>query len=78
MQTQYELAKVHYDGKWVEFWFKGDDPNGRYSISAKAGKFQTLLGEADLFEHVMNNGVSGLKLEFKFVEPNWELDRVFL
>lgn len=76
------IEKINFVGKWVEFWFEENHetisgrPDGFHG-SSKLWKLHKLIDEAELADHIANNGLKGMKLEWEFRSPNWELKRIF-
>lgn len=67
------LGRVKYCGKWVEMWFEGNADDEHYDMSCKSGRLNDMVYEAGLYDYVQNHGLRGVKVEFKFWDPNWEL-----
>ncbi len=70
------IVKVHFTGKWVEFWFqaKFEYATNSYHLSYKAGYLWEAIEKADIYDDVVSNGLRGKKIKWKQLGPNWEID----
>jgi len=55
---------VRYSGKYMEFWFEERPDSDEFHRCCKAYMFHSLVDE-DLGIHMLNEGVKGLKVEWK-------------
>lgn len=73
----YIIDRVRTTGKYIEFWFKDYHTQTFYEFhkSGKHGYLSIAIAAADLEDHVLNNGVKGLCIEFDEKE---NIKRVYL
>lgn len=75
------IKKLHFTGKWVEFWFEEDVKGGEsyegstYDLSSKSGYLWEAVEEADIYDEITTNGFKGKKLQWKKIGMNWEIDK---
>jgi hypothetical protein len=79
VQTRIEVIKsAKVVGKWMEFWFENSDKVEGFDCCSKTGRFFDALETANLGEHVLLHGITGLKLHLKHDGSNWEIEKVEL
>ena len=79
------IKKVHFTGKWVEFWFEKDiESEGSdvvhtkpYDMSSKSGYLWDAIDKADIYDDIISNGLKGKKLQWKKIGINWKIDKFF-
>ena len=68
------ISKFEYSGKYIEFWFE-EDNSEPYHHCDKVYIFEEKLIEA--FEGVKGYDYVGLKMNLKYNNPNWEIEKVW-
>lgn len=75
------IKKVNFTGKWVELWFHEDHETivpeaDSYHLSSKAYRLWEAVERAGIDNEISNKGFEGLKVRWKLIGPNWEIDEV--
>lgn len=77
----YTIHRIRFDGKWIEYWFKELElfPNkvGTFHECSKAYMFWNCIYDAELYDEIISNGVSGRKIKWKFIGSNYEPVEIF-
>lgn len=79
MESTHVIDRVHFTGKWVEFWFQGLPADTSFHDCAKAGKLWDCITESGLLDKVVTGGLRGWTVVFDGqelirVEPATELE----